>query len=181
VRLPQSTLRVNCDYMGIRIRSEREAQKALNLLFGRKRHWRPTPRWECAMQRNLALAPTKQHPEESQQIKDAVYEWREQDPSTRPTQEEPACKLCDLLGRDKLSKQYINRLVNRLPPRHSEPLLNRRYSLHVPREESECQEPPRQAQPSPPPNPVLSVEEFREKLREKYYAERPWLRKLRSD
>ena len=80
------------------------------------------------MQRNLALAPTKQHPEESQQIKDAVYEWREQDPRTRPTQEELARKLCDLLGRDKLSKQYINRLVNGLPPRHSEPPLNRHSS-----------------------------------------------------
>ena len=93
-------------------------------------------------------------------------------PRTRPTQEELARKLCDLLGRDKLSKQYINRLVNGLPPRHSEPPLNRRYSLHVPREESERQESPRQAQPSPPPELVLSVEEFREKLREKYYAER---------
>ena len=76
------------------------------------------------MQRNLALAPTKQHPGESQQIKDAVYEWREQDPRARPTQEELARKLCDVLGRDKLSKQYINRLVNGLPPRHSEPPLN---------------------------------------------------------
>jgi len=178
--LPQSTLRVNFDYMGIRIGSEREARNAMNLLFGRKRRWRPTPRWESAMQRNLARAPSKQHPEESQQIKEAVYEWGEQDPRTRPTQEEMARRLCNLLGRDKLSKQYINRLVNGLPSRHSEAPLNRRYSLHVPRGESEGQVPPRQAEPSPPPEPVLSVEEFREKLREKYYAERPWLRNLRK-
>ena len=177
MRLPQSTLRINCDYMGIRVRPEREPRKALNLLFGRKRYWRPTPRWECAMQRNLALAPSKQHAEESQQIKDAVYEWREQDPRTRPTQEDLARELCDLLGREKLSKQYINRLARTLPPRHREPPLTRRYAHPVSGEESERDEPPRQVnQVNPHLKPALTVEEFREK----YYAERPWLQRLRK-
>lgn len=101
------------------------------------------------MQRNLALAPTKQHPEESQQIKEAVYEWREQDPRTRPTQGELARKLCDLLGREKLSKQYVNRLVNTLPPRHRGLPLTRHYAPPIPQEESQRDEPPRQADPSP--------------------------------
>ena len=78
------------------------------------------------MHRNLSRAPNKQHPEESLQIKEAVYEWRDQDPRTRPTQESLACRLRDLLGREKLSKQYINRLVNTLPPRDP---LHRRFSV----------------------------------------------------
>ena len=130
------------------------------------------------MQRNLALAPTKQHPEESQQIKDAVYEWLEQDPRIRPTQEELARDLCARLGREKLSKQYVNRLVNTLPPRHREPPLTRRYAPPVHREESAHED--RTTQVCPSPKPALTVEEFREKLREKYYAERPWLRNLRK-
>ena len=160
--------------MDIRRRPEREARKALTALFGRKRLWRPTLRWECAMQRNLARAPSRQNPGESQRIKDAVYEWLEQDPRTRPTQEELTRNICNQLGREKLSKQYVNRLVNELPPRHFEPPIGRHYAPRAPREESERQEPPTQVCSSP--KPALTVEEFREK----YYAERPWLRNVRK-
>jgi len=62
------------------------------------------------MQRNLARAPSRQHPEASQRIKDAVRDWRQQDLHTRPTQEELAVSL-------GVSKQYVNRLIHAHPLR----------------------------------------------------------------
>ena len=91
--------------------------------FPRTRYWRPTERWERASRRNLARAPRRRSPEESQQIKDKVYEWRELPPNERPTLEQ----LRNLFE-PPVTKQYLSRLVHTLPPRIALPPI-RHYSI----------------------------------------------------
>jgi ribonuclease D len=47
--------------------------------FPRRRYWRPTEAWERAWRRNLARAPRTA--DQSLAIKQAVWDWREQDPN----------------------------------------------------------------------------------------------------
>ena len=78
--------------------------------FPKTRYWRPTERWERAWRRNLARAPRRRTTEESLAIRHAVWDWREQDPRTRPTEEDLAASL-------GVSKQYVSHLAHTLPPR----------------------------------------------------------------
>lgn len=78
--------------------------------FPRTRYWRPTEAWERAWRRNLAHAPRKHTAKESLAIKHAVWDWREQDPSTRTTETQLAASL-------DVSKQYVSHLAHALPPR----------------------------------------------------------------
>jgi hypothetical protein len=85
--------------------------------FPRRRWWHPTAAWEQAWRRNLARAPRRHTAEQSLAIKHAVWDWLEQDPNTRPIQEDLAASL-------GVSKQHINRLVHSLPPRISLPPIH---------------------------------------------------------
>ena len=87
---------VNYDYMGTSASM-------------RERLWRPTPAWEQAWRENLARAPRLRSPEESWRIKQAVRDWLAAPPEQRPAQQDLAREL-------GVSKQYVNRLVHRLPP-----------------------------------------------------------------
>jgi hypothetical protein len=102
--------------------------------FRRTRYWRPTEAWERAWRRNLARAPRRHTPEESLAIKRAVWDWREQDPTTRPIQEHLAASLGVL-------KQHINRLVLTLPPRQTLPPVTRRDFRQPERREVTTQRP----------------------------------------
>ena len=75
-----------------------------------RQYWRSTEKWEQAWRRNLARAPRKHTAEETLAIKHAVWDWREQNPETRPTEE----RLAASLG---VSKQYVSHLAHTLPPR----------------------------------------------------------------
>ena len=96
--------------------------------FPRARYWRPTEAWERAWRRNLERAPRRHTAEESLAIKHAVWDWREQDPQTRPLQKHLAASL-------GVSNQYINSLVHRLPPRVALPPIRQSSS---PQRESEA-------------------------------------------
>ena len=91
--------------------------------FPRTRYWRPTERWERASRRNLARAPRRRSPEESQQIKDKIYEWRELPLNERPT-------LGQLRNQFEppVTKAYLSRLAHTLPPRVALPPI-RRHSV----------------------------------------------------
>jgi hypothetical protein len=78
--------------------------------FPTKRYFRRTQAWELAWQRNLARAPRRRRAEESLAIKHAVWDWRKQEPTTRPT----VAHLAASLG---VSKQYVSHLAHTLPPR----------------------------------------------------------------
>jgi|SRR5579864_354244 len=95
-------------------RTERTATTMLDEFdfFPRTSYWRPTERWERAWRRNLARAPRKHTAEESRQIKNAVYEWRELPPIERPTLEDLASQFDP-----PVTKQYLSRLAHTLPPR----------------------------------------------------------------
>jgi hypothetical protein len=93
--------------------------------FPSRRWWRPTAAWEQAWRRNLARAPRRHTAEESLQIKHAVWDWREQDPTTRPIQEHLAASL-------GVSKQYLNRLVHSLPPRTALPPIRHAVAAECP-------------------------------------------------
>ena len=80
--------------------------------FPRTRYWRPTEKWERAWRRNLSRAPRRRTPEESQQIKEAMYEWRNSPPNGRPTLEELRKRF-----NPPVTKQYLSRLAHNLPPR----------------------------------------------------------------
>jgi hypothetical protein len=102
--------------------------------FPRRRWWRPTAAWEQAWRRNLARAPRRHTAEQSLAIKHAVWDWREQDPTTRPIQEHVAASL-------GVSKQYINRLVRTLPPRQTLPPVTQRDVRQPERREVPTQRP----------------------------------------
>jgi hypothetical protein len=92
----ESTLRVNFDDMGMRTRPEREARKALSTLLAES------------------------------VIGDQRCDGNARCGGTLPAHKADSKGIsCSVLGREKLSKQYVNRLVNTLPPRHREPPLNR--------------------------------------------------------
>jgi hypothetical protein len=63
---------------------------------------------------NLARAPRRRSAEETWRIKQAVRDWLAAAPEQRPTQQDLARQL-------GVSKQYINRLVHRLPPTFQPP------------------------------------------------------------
>ena len=79
--------------------------------FPRTSYWRPTDAWERAWRRNLARAPRRRSPEESQHIKDTVYKWRELSPNERPTLEQLRPQFDP-----PVTKQYLSRLAHTLPP-----------------------------------------------------------------
>lgn len=93
----------------------------LSVLFPRKRLWRPTERWRCAMQGNLARAPRLRSPEESRQVKEAVWAWLDLPPSEKPTLEKVGRRF-----EPPVSKQYLSRLARTLPPRPAWPSSSRR-------------------------------------------------------
>lgn len=77
------------------------------------RYFHRTEAWEQTWRRSLARAPRRRSPEESQQIKEATYEWRDSPPDERPT--------LDQLRRrfdTPVPKQYLSRLAHTLPPRN---------------------------------------------------------------
>ena len=80
--------------------------------FPRTSYFHRTEAWERAWRRNLARAPRRRNPEESQQIKEAMYEWGDSPPDESPT--------LDQLRRrfdPPVTKQYLSRLAHTLPPR----------------------------------------------------------------
>ena len=80
--------------------------------FPRTSYFHRTEAWEQTWRQNLARAPRRRTPEESQQIKEAIYEWRESPPNERPT--------LDQLRRrfdPPVTKQYLSHLARTLPPR----------------------------------------------------------------
>lgn len=119
----------------------------LRALFPQKRLWQPTERWQASMEENLARAPRLRSPEESQHIKEAVWEWRDQPPNERPTLEE--------LGRQfdpPVSKQYLSRLARTMPPRPTWPSASQRA-----RGEPDAAPAPRT--PKPEALPVLDAQQ----------------------
>ena len=102
--------------------------------FSRKRYWRPTEAWERAWRRNLGRAPRRHTTEQSLAIKHAVWDWREQDPNSRPIQEDLAATL-------GVSKQYVNHLVHALPPGHTLPPVTQRNFRQSDSHESTAQRP----------------------------------------
>jgi len=67
-----------------------------------------TERRQLAWRANLALAPRRRSPEETERIKDRIGAWLDTPPlAGRPTQEE----LARSLG---VSKQYVSKMVRRL-------------------------------------------------------------------
>lgn len=102
--------KVNCEEMRRTKTTDEWDELERSSFFPRTRYWRPTERWERAWRRNLARAPRKHTSEESLAIKHAVWDWREQNPSSRCTGEELAASL-------GVSKQYVSHLAHTLPPR----------------------------------------------------------------
>jgi hypothetical protein len=88
--------------------------------FPRTRYWRPTEAWERAWRRNLARAPRRRSPEESQLIKDKVCEWRELAPNEKPTLEDLRKQF-----EPPVTKQYLSRRAHSLPPRIMLPPIRR--------------------------------------------------------
>jgi hypothetical protein len=80
--------------------------------FPRASNFHRTEAWEQTWRRNLARAPRRRSPEESQQIKEAMYEWRESSPNERPTLDQLRERFYP-----PVTKQYLSHLARTLPPR----------------------------------------------------------------
>lgn len=118
---------------------------AVRILFPRKRRWQPTQRWRGAMRENLSRAPRRRSSEETWRIKEAVRDWLAMPAKQRPTQEELARSL-------RVTKQYINRLVRKLPPRDdfSEPATPSVIPAHIAAREALLRSPVSYIPPQPP-------------------------------